>query len=474
MAATVTANASDEAQKLIDEMNKNSAAWGSSSADNQQKLHGQNVNLASTLGALGYQTSYDPNGAWTISGAESNVTAGKKDGAQAAEDYRASAAADSGSSGGLPSASSKESYINSYYTAAQQAAIDALDASYRQNVIDLDATAAKIPATYYTAKNEAAVQNAQGNQAFNEYAAASGLNSGAGGQAALASSNQLQSNLSGIAQQQANAVADIDTQRAKVKAQYQSAVAQAIADNDLQKASTLYEDMVRVEESMISTAQAQASLDTNADQTKYERDQAQEATAKEDAATAKADAKGRVDNYLAMGGNVASLDPALVAASGYTAAELAAQEAYYAKAAAATTKTTSSGGSSSGSGSGAQDYDNLFADALASGNPSSFISNNYKKYGFTSSTGLSSDYGTWAENKNAEETAANTLSENAEAMKYTLGAGKEDRRGNVTGPYTSVEIEEALITAYGNGTITENDFINLMDSFGIDWSKYAE
>lgn len=29
------------------------------------------------------------------------------------------------------------------------------------------------------------------------------------------------------------------------------------------------------------------------------------------------------------------------------------------------------------------DYDGLFSDAYSSGNPSSYISNNYKKYGFT-------------------------------------------------------------------------------------------
>lgn len=48
-------------------------------------------------------------------------------------------------------------------------------------------------------------------------------------------------------------------------------------------------------------------------------------------------------------------------------------------------------GGSSESGT-EQDYISLFADAYASGNPKSYISNNYKKYGFTSSSGLTSDY----------------------------------------------------------------------------------
>ena len=41
------------------------------------------------------------------------------------------------------------------------------------------------------------------------------------------------------------------------------------------------------------------------------------------------------------------------------------------------------------------DYDGLFSDAYASGNPSSYISNNYKKYGFTSVSGLTKDYENW-------------------------------------------------------------------------------
>ena len=43
------------------------------------------------------------------------------------------------------------------------------------------------------------------------------------------------------------------------------------------------------------------------------------------------------------------------------------------------------------------DYDGLFAAAQASGYPKSFISNNYKKYGFSSSSSLYDDYESWLE-----------------------------------------------------------------------------
>lgn len=64
-------------------------------------------------------------------------------------------------------------------------------------------------------------------------------------------------------------------------------------------------------------------------------------------------------------------------------------------------KSGSSSGSSSSSktqgGSTAQDYDGLFAAAQKSGHAKSFIANNYKSSGFTSSSGLYNDYESWAE-----------------------------------------------------------------------------
>ena len=48
-------------------------------------------------------------------------------------------------------------------------------------------------------------------------------------------------------------------------------------------------------------------------------------------------------------------------------------------------------------GGGEADYDGLFAAAQASGYPKSFIYNNYKKYGFSSSSSLYDDYESWLE-----------------------------------------------------------------------------
>lgn len=59
---------------------------------------------------------------------------------------------------------------------------------------------------------------------------------------------------------------------------------------------------------------------------------------------------------------------------------------------------------SSDSSNKKQDYDGLFAAALASGHPKSFISNNYKSYGFSSSSGLYDDYTGWASGQEDEKT----------------------------------------------------------------------
>jgi hypothetical protein len=159
--------------------------------------------------------------------------------------------------GKLPSASSAESYINDMYAAQQASALQALESAYETNMNTLNATGEKIPAYYYAAANDAGAQAAIQKANFNEQAAASGLNSGAGGQAALSMGNQLQGNLSNIQQQKANALADLELQRTQLSTAYQNDIAQAIADGNLAKAQALYDDFVRVDNSIVETARAQ-------------------------------------------------------------------------------------------------------------------------------------------------------------------------------------------------------------------------
>ena len=65
----------------------------------------------------------------------------------------------------------------------------------------------------------------------------------------------------------------MESQRAQVKTQYQSAIAQAIATNNLDKANALLAEAQRLDDSIVATAQQQASLNQNAQQTKTQQEQ---------------------------------------------------------------------------------------------------------------------------------------------------------------------------------------------------------
>ena len=103
----------------------------------------------------------------------------------------------------------------------------------------------------------------------------------------------------------------------------------------------------------------------------------------------------------------------LIGKSGYENEYIQALENYYKQQSApkAGAKTSGSGGTTrrSGGTSGRNttdgnesglDYQGLFEAAKKSGNPKSWLAQkaNYQKFGFTSSSGLYSDYETWLEN----------------------------------------------------------------------------
>ncbi len=162
---------------------------------------------------------------------------------------------------GLQGATTQSDYINELYAAQQKQKLASLKSAYDANISDLSATEAKIPYTYNTARNSTAAASAINQSAFNERAAASGLNNGAGGQASLSMANTMQGSLSSLDKQQAQSVADIELQRSKLAVQYNSQIQAAMAENDQARAAALYNEAVRVDNSLVSTAQAQAQLD---------------------------------------------------------------------------------------------------------------------------------------------------------------------------------------------------------------------
>lgn len=140
-------------------------------------------------------------------------------------------------------------YIDEIYAAAERQALSALEGAYREQLAAYDSEAAALPGLYREAKNQSAASAAVTQQGMNERFTASGLNSGAQGQAALALGIAAQGELASLDAERASRLADIESQRAQTRSQYQNAVAQAIAQNEIERANALYQEAVRVDNS---------------------------------------------------------------------------------------------------------------------------------------------------------------------------------------------------------------------------------
>lgn len=171
----------------------------------------------------------------------------------------------------LPSATPQNEYIQDLYKAQQESQMAALESAYNQKIMNFDAANEKIEPVYQAARNQTAGSAAVANRNFDQRAAATGLNSGTSGQAALARSNVLQSNLNAINVEEANAKNDLQNQRLQTQQAYLDAIAQAKADGSYALAEALYNEALRVDNSMVDTAYKEAVLNQQVDQTNYER-----------------------------------------------------------------------------------------------------------------------------------------------------------------------------------------------------------
>jgi len=226
------------------------------------------ANLGAAMPVVGGQNSADA-GKWPTVSDEDG--AGSGGGGGGGGYYRGSSAPakPAYTAATLPAASSQEAYINAMYDANAQKQKAALEAQYAANVGALDQQAAKIPGQYDAAANQAAAQAAINRANFNEQAAATGLNTGSAGQAALAQNNALLGEISAIRRAQSEAQMDVEAQRASLMQQYQAAIKEAIANNEADRAAALYNEAKRVDESLVSTAVNQATENYRAWQAMY-------------------------------------------------------------------------------------------------------------------------------------------------------------------------------------------------------------
>ena len=169
----------------------------------------------------------------------------------------------------LYAGASQSDYINGVYDARLEAQKQALESAYNQKEAEYSAAEAKIPAQYDAQRKALSAQNEIEKANFNEQAAASGLNVGAGSQARLSQSNAYQQGMTALGKAQADAAANLQLERTKAKTAYQDAIQQAIKDNDAQRAQALYQEAQRIDDNLVSNALNQANLDATRSSTNY-------------------------------------------------------------------------------------------------------------------------------------------------------------------------------------------------------------
>ena len=129
--------------------------------------------------------------------------------------------------------------INDLYDAKKQSQLTQLESAYQESRAEAEAARDKLPGQYQQQANDLAAQYERNRRNFNLQAEASGLNTGAASQAALAQNSAYQRDMGNLRTAQADAMTEADRGIAELERQYQANVSSAIADNDYQRAQAL-------------------------------------------------------------------------------------------------------------------------------------------------------------------------------------------------------------------------------------------
>ena len=166
---------------------------------------------------------------------------------------------------------SQEAAIQSLYDAKAQAAQQNLTNAYNQKLLEYDYNEQKLPAAYNQAREQTSAQHEIERQNYNEYAAGNGINTGASSQVRLSQNNQYLRDMNAINAAQAQAMQELQFERTKAKAAYQDAIAQAIMDNDVQRAQALYQEYQRVDDNLVTASMNQANLNLSYQQAAHQQ-----------------------------------------------------------------------------------------------------------------------------------------------------------------------------------------------------------
>lgn len=168
-------------------------------------------------------------------------------------------------------AQDRSEYIEGIYKAKQEAEQNALRQAYEKNLAEINRAGQGIDQKYQHAKNQATAASEQNKRNFQEYAAATGINNGAAGQAELARSITLQNNLNDLNRQKADYLAELELRRANADIDYNYAIAQAQAQGDADKAQALYDEKVRYDQQKANYEQQEFQNALNRYQLEQER-----------------------------------------------------------------------------------------------------------------------------------------------------------------------------------------------------------
>jgi hypothetical protein len=160
----------------------------------------------------------------------------------------------------LPGYQAQTAAVNQTYDAQQAANLEALRRSYENSRAELEHGLGEIGTAYQQQKNQTAAGSEIARRNFQEQAAASGLNAGNRGQAALAFSTQMQNDLGQLNAAQAKAVSDAQFELSRLQTDYQNQISQAIAQNNYERAAALMQEYQTAQQSRVDTAVQQAGL----------------------------------------------------------------------------------------------------------------------------------------------------------------------------------------------------------------------
>lgn len=158
------------------------------------------------------------------------------------------------------------SYLQQLNNAKQNANIRALRQQYDESVSNLNMQEAKLAPVYAAQRTGASNNMVQDKLAYNETAAATGLNSGVGGQAELARQNNYARTVSGINTAESTARAEFATRRQQLKSGLAASISAAVQSGNAALAEQQYNELIRQQELLASQEMVALQAAQEADQ----------------------------------------------------------------------------------------------------------------------------------------------------------------------------------------------------------------